>query len=247
MDILSLIGPGWIFFIVVIVAISIAAPIGGMILFGRLSKSMSGEGVTSGTSAPATILKTWDTGTTLNDNPYVGFQLDVHPANGPAFQVEMKQLVSRIQIGAFLPGAQVEVMYDPTNHKKIKIKEVLGMGGGMAGGMEGAVVSNGMVYTSADKVPQGLVARDQQLAAIRASGESAEATILNVMDMGIPLGDKASMKAITLQVHPTGRPDFQAMTQGAISTTANDKYQPGKTVWVKFNPNDMTQIALDHA
>jgi hypothetical protein len=54
------------------------------------------------------------------------------------------------------------------------------------------------------------------------------------------------MMKVSVQVQPTDRPAFQAETQGAISDIWRPKYQPGSTVWVKFNPNDLTQVALDH-
>lgn len=204
-------------------------------------RSLGANGVKNGATAPATILKTWDTGTTISDDPVVGFQLDVHPANEPAFQVEMKQLISRIQIGAFLPGMPVQVMYDPANHKKIKIQEVGGAANPMSmGGMQGM----GMDVAA---LQQALLAKDQLLGAVRSMGLPAEATILKVTDMGLQVGDSATMKKFELQVRPPDRPTFHAETQAAVSNASNEKYQPGKTIWVKFNPNDMTQVALDHA
>ena len=95
----------------------------------RMTRGLSAGSIKNGVTAQGTILRTWDTGTTINDNPVVGFALNVTPTTEPAFQVEMKQIVSRIQIGAFLPGAAVEVMYDPADHKKVKIQSVLGLAG----------------------------------------------------------------------------------------------------------------------
>ncbi len=225
-------------FTVSLVGFILVVTVVSMVLFSRFSSSLSAGGVKNGVMAPATILKTWDTGTTINDNPVVGFSLDVHPQNESAFQVEMKQLVSRIQIGAFLPGQAVQVRYDPANHKKVKIQEV-----GAANAMGGMA----MPAAAVEAMQQTLLAQDKMYEAVRSMGQPAEATILKVTDMSIQVGDTAALKKLDLEVRPQDRPSFHAVTQGAISITSNDKYQPGKTIWVKFNPNDMTQVAIDHS
>jgi hypothetical protein len=208
----------------------------------RMTRGLSAGSIKDGVAAQATIVRTWDTGTTINDNPVVGFALNVTPSTEPAFQVEMKQIISRIQIGAFLPGATVQVMYNPNDHKKVKIQSVLGMpGAGAAQGMGAVPAAN------AQQVEQMLLAKEQTYNAIRSMGEAAQATILNVTDMNIRVNDTGSMMSFRLEVHPTNKPVFQAETQGAISDASRAKYQPGQTIWIKFNPNDLTQVALDHS
>jgi len=207
----------------------------------RMTRGLSAGSIKNGITAQGTILRTWDTGTTINDNPVVGFALNVTPTTEPAFQVEMKQIVSRIQIGAFLPGATVQVVYDPADHKKVKIQSVLGMPG------TGAPAVAGLGAANPQQVEQMLLAKEQTYNAIRSMGEAAQATILTASDMNIRVNDTGSMMSFRLEVRPTAKPVFQAETQGAISDTARAKYQPGQTVWVKFNPNDLTQVALDHS
>ena len=206
----------------------------------RMTRGLSAGSIKDGVTAQGAILRTWDTGTTINDNPVVGFALNVTPSTEPAFQVEMKQIVSRIQIGAFLPGATVQVVYDPNDHKKVKIQSVLGM--------PGAAAAPGMAPTgNAQQLEQMLLTKDKMYEAIRSMGEAAQATILNATDMNVRVNDAGSMMSFHLEVHPTDKPVFQAETQGAISDAARAKYAPGQTIWVKFNPNDLTQVALDHS
>ncbi len=219
-------------FIIIPIVIAIVV----IFLVMRMTRGLSAGSVKNGVMAQATILRTWDTGTTINDNPVVGFALNVTPSTEPAFQVEMKQIVSRIQIGAFLPGATVQVMYDSIDHKKVKIQSVLGTPG------MGAVPAG-----NAQQIEQMLVAKEQTYNAIRSMGEAASATILNATDMNIRVNEAASMMSFRLEVHPTNKPVFQAETQGAISDASRAKYAPGQTIWIKFNPNDLTQIALDHS
>jgi hypothetical protein len=74
-----------------------------------------------GISAQATILKIWDTGVTLNDNPQVGMLLEVQPAGQQPFRVEMKSIISRIALPQIQPGQVVPVRYDPENPSKIAL------------------------------------------------------------------------------------------------------------------------------
>jgi len=230
---LDLFGGMTTFFIILSVVIAVVV----IFFVMRMTRGLSAGSVKNGVTAQGTILRTWDTGTTINDNPVVGFALNVAPATEPAFQVEMKQIVSRIQIGAFLPGAAVQVMYDPADHKKIKIQNVLGMPSAI-----GAAPA-----ANPQQVEQMLLAKEQTYNAIRSMGEAAQATILTATDMNIRVNETGSMMTFHLEVHPTNKPIFQADTQGAISDSARTKYQPGQTVLVNFNPNDLTHVALDHS
>jgi hypothetical protein len=208
----------------------------------RMMRGLSADSIKNGVTAHGTILRTWDTGTTINDNPVVGFALNVTPTLEPAFQVEMKQLISRIQIGAFLPGATVEVMYDPNDRKKVKIQNVLGLPATVTPGTMGAAP-----LANTQQIEQLLLAKEETYNAIRSMGEAAQATILTATDMNIRINEAGAMMSFRLEVHPTDKPIFQAETQGAISDASRAKYAPGQTIWVKFNPNDLTQVALDHS
>lgn len=77
---------------------------------------------TGGITAEATIVDTWDTGWTVNDDPVIGMHVEVHPANGPAFRAAINRtLVSRIDVPQFQPGKVVPVRYDPADLTKIAI------------------------------------------------------------------------------------------------------------------------------
>ena len=83
--------------------------VGGPILSGLRNRSVRSEGL----PAQAKILKIWDTGTTINENPLVRMLLEVHPPGGTIFQAETEQLISRLQIPVIQPGMEIEVKYDP--------------------------------------------------------------------------------------------------------------------------------------
>lgn len=75
--------------------------------------------LTTGEPAQAKILQYWDTGTTVNDNPLVGFLLEVYPTNRQPYQVQTQSLISRLSIGQLQPGAMVAVKIDPADQKKV--------------------------------------------------------------------------------------------------------------------------------
>jgi hypothetical protein len=95
------------------------------------------------------------------------------------------------------------------------------------------------------EVQSTLLAREEVNNRLRATGEEARAAILTVMDTSIRIGDQASMLRFSVEVFPTGRPPFRAETQQAVSDATRDKFMPGSNVFVKFDPADITQVALD--
>ncbi|MCJ7644655.1 MAG: DUF3592 domain-containing protein [Candidatus Aminicenantes bacterium] len=75
----------------------------------------------TGEPAEATILKIWDTGMTVNDDPVVRFLLEVRPAGKPVYQAETKLRISRLDIPRFQPGAVMPVRIDPRNPKHVAL------------------------------------------------------------------------------------------------------------------------------
>jgi hypothetical protein len=82
--------------------------------------------IKNGVVAEATVMKVWDTGVSINDNPQVGMLLDVHPPTGTSFQAETKKVVSRLNTGVIQPGVQVQVFYDPANLKRLVVQSIQG-------------------------------------------------------------------------------------------------------------------------
>jgi hypothetical protein len=88
-------------------------------VFGGMSKQR--QILQTGEAAQAKILRIWDTGTSLNDNPQVGMLLEVQAAGRPPFQVETKAFVSRLRLPAIQPGQTVPVRFDPANPNNIAL------------------------------------------------------------------------------------------------------------------------------
>lgn len=97
------------------------------------------------------------------------------------------------------------------------------------------------------QVHSTLLVQEQVSDRLRRTGEAATAKILTVMDTSIRIGDHASMLRFSVEVFPKNRPSFRADTQNAISDVTRPKFMPGSTVYVKFDPHDTKQVALDGA
>ncbi len=75
----------------------------------------------NGVMAPAMILNVQDTGASLNDKPQAAITLQVNPPGQAPFQAVSTMFIDRFQVGMLIPGAQVQVKYDPANPSKVVI------------------------------------------------------------------------------------------------------------------------------
>jgi hypothetical protein len=92
-------------------------------VFRRVFKGISQNNVllTSGEPAQATVLKLWDTGVMLNNNPQVGLLLEVRPQNRPTYQVQIQSFISLLKVSQVQTGAVVAVKVDPTDPTKVAL------------------------------------------------------------------------------------------------------------------------------
>jgi hypothetical protein len=78
--------------------------------------------IQNGVTAEARVVKVWDTGTTINDDPQVGLLLQVSPPGGaPAFQAEAKTVVPLRDVPFVKPGTAAEVKYDPQKPARLQL------------------------------------------------------------------------------------------------------------------------------
>jgi len=75
----------------------------------------------SGLPATATVLEIFDTGVTVNDDPVVGFRLQVEADGRPPWEAETRALVSLLAIPQIQPGAVLPVKYDPLDPARVAI------------------------------------------------------------------------------------------------------------------------------
>ncbi|MBU0494827.1 MAG: SHOCT domain-containing protein [Chloroflexi bacterium] len=104
----------------------------------------------SGEPAGATILKLWDTGTTLNNDPQVGMLLEVRPPGRSPFQAEVKTFVSRLQTAMIQPGMAVQVRYDPNDTSRVAIESLSRSASELP---TNAITVDGQTYATVDDMP----------------------------------------------------------------------------------------------
>ena len=87
----------------------------------RYMRKVTGGNIQGGEMAQATIVRIWDTGTTVNDNPVVGFVLEVHRQAYPPYQAEAKSMIPRLMVAQFQPGAVVPIKLNPQNPAQVAL------------------------------------------------------------------------------------------------------------------------------
>jgi len=80
--------------------------------------------------------------------------------------------------------------------------------------------------------------------ALQKTGDPAEATILKIWDTGMTVNGDPVVRFL-LQVHPYGKPGYQAETKLRILRLAISRYQPGAVVPVRIDPRHPNHVALD--
>lgn len=104
-----------------IVIILVSVIISGVVIRPFLRILFPGE-IKNGITAQAKVLKVWDTGVTVNENPQVGLLLEVLPKTGESFQAETRTIVSRLNVAQVEPGITAEVRYDPLKPGRLQLQ-----------------------------------------------------------------------------------------------------------------------------
>jgi hypothetical protein len=207
---------------------------GGMFLRWRVKQRILQTGV----AATATIVRVWDTGTRINDNPRVGILLQVQPKTGAPFQAEIKETVSVVQMPMFQPGAHLEVKYDPAQPTSVAIVSVL----------SGSGASSSPGLMNRQQAEQLLARYQAENERILGSGVSAPAKILQYMPMGVSVNGNNPAVNLIVEVQPIGAASFTAQAHGNVIAEASVyKFQPGQMVTVRYNPEDLTEVALERS
>ena len=98
-----------------------------VLLLRRLAchrSSLWRRGIDEGLPARAKVIKIWDTGVTLNDDPQVGISLEVYPPeHHPPYRLETKWIVPRERAGLLRPGVEVPVRLNSESPAEVVLLE----------------------------------------------------------------------------------------------------------------------------
>ena len=106
-----------------IFALLLAATLAGCTVADRMSGVSEARRLQeTGMPATARILKIWDTGITVNDDPVIGIEVEIAREDGSVYTATIpKSLISRLDVPQFQPGMSVGVRIDPQDPAKVAI------------------------------------------------------------------------------------------------------------------------------
>jgi len=197
----------------------------------------------TGVPAQGVITRLWDTGVTINNNPEIGLEVQVTPSTGMTFIAKTKKVISRLETSYYQPGTAVQVRYNPDDTSKIAIESIGGSGSYSSSGDGNAGYSQQQIQQIQDE----LMKQDALNQQIMSYGTSAKAVVLQYQDMNIKVNGNNPAVTLQIEVTPDDRPSFRATVKGVIKDTSVSKYQPGREVYVKYDPNDISKVTMDHS
>jgi hypothetical protein len=100
----------------------VLAPLAGCAIVDHMSGVSEARALQEkGLPAEATIVEIWDTGMTVNNDPVVGFLLEVRPPDQTSFRAKTKLRISRLDLPRVQPGLVVPVRYDPSDLRRVAL------------------------------------------------------------------------------------------------------------------------------
>ena len=192
----------------------------------------------TGLPGKARILEVRDTGVTINNNPQVKLILEVKNSLGQKYTTETRALVSRINPGAYVPGMEVPVKIDPKNEMNV----VLDFSGSTQ-----SSASTGFGGVNKEQLQAELEQLQKDNDALMASGRPARAIIKKNTFLGANVNGNNPYVELELEVLPENAASFSGKAKGVISEASLTKYQPGCTVFVKYDLYDNSKLVIDHS
>lgn len=220
------IGP--IIFTVVVIVLSFA-------FRAKWSSGLMTGGMQNGTPGTGTIVGMGQTGTMINNQPVMTFEVMVQVPGQQPYQASVKQTIPMMAIGMLAPGRQVGVLVSPKDPRKVKLDlqatANLGAVAGMAGG--GAVAGMPVAQTVSN-------------ADLLARGVRSWVTVLSVQDTG-QFHEGDPLVLVGLHVHAADG-EYQT-TQNAyrVPGAVRARLVQGKQLQGAYDPANRQSVALDWA
>ncbi len=238
----------WIPLIIMVIVVGIMVSVFWKVLFGPMI--LRSKLAKSGFATTARVVEVSDTGVTVNNAPQVKLLLEVTPPNGATYMVETKQLISRLQTSIYQQGSMIPVLIDLNDKNSIVINYE--GSGGASGQTTGSYSSNtvpsgpwaGMGQTDAERKLVDIDAKNKQ---IFAYGVSSKAIVTKYTWLGIYVNGNNPAAEIEIEVLPTDRPAFHGKTIGVFMETSVPKFQAGEEIFVKYDPNDVSKVTVEHS
>ena len=203
-----------------------------------------------GVSATAKIVELRDTGVTLNNSPQVKLLLEVYPPMGQTYLVETKQYISRLQTSLFQPGSILSVKIDPNDKDSIAFdygEEAVSSTSNTEQFNTDKVIVGPWAGLSSEEAQKKLYEIDFKNKEILSYGVSSRAIVSKYTWLGIYVNGQNPAVELEIEVLPTDRSSFKAVIYGVILETSVSKYQAGEEIFVKYDPNITSKVAIEHS
>lgn len=207
----------------------------------------------TGLPAEATVLAVEETNITVNNiYPVIKLKLQVRPPGKEPYEAEIQTIIGRLNIPQVQPGAALLVKYDPDDPSNVSLS-----GGDEAAPLQAATAlsplapgglnPNAAVSEHQRQMEEFLKEAEAKSQEILKTGQPAPALIVQASSLDVFVNGNNPAMSFILQVKPEGGEPFQAQVTGVIGEAAIPKYQPGKIIFVKYDPGDQSRVALDHS
>ena len=228
-----------------LLALGLAAVIIGVVafVFGRTFGSQARQHALqkTGVRAEAIVTGLEETGFTINRlYPIVKIGLEVRPPGGQPYRTKVRTMISRLDIPQIQPGKALTVFYDPEDPSSVALARGPQVTDPGASAPEAQAEHN-------RAMEEFLLENDAKCMEIIKTGQPAPAVILQAMPLNVMVNGKNPAMTFILEVRPEGRPAFRAQATAVILETAVDRYQPGRTIYVKYDPADLSRVAVEHS
>jgi hypothetical protein len=213
-----------------------------------ISKKLSKVGV----PATAKIMELRDTGVTVNNSPQIKLLLEVNSPMGGTYLVETKQIISRLQTSSFQPGAVIPVIVDPNDKNMIALDYGNGSNASSNSSVSSfnnptSVLTGPWAGIDQEEALKRLVSFDNTNKEILAIGRSSRAIVSKYTWLGIDVNGENPAVELSLEVLPDDRPAFTAVTYCVIKQESVQKFQAGEEIYVKYDPNDVKRVTVEHS
>lgn len=194
----------------------------------------------TGEPATARVLRMFETGITINENPVVKLELEVTPQRGSTFVTMSKTMVSRLNPMMYGPGTVVSVKIDPLDPKVA----VVDPDGEVRSSSAGANTSANNSASPRDNARRDaamgelIMASEKIRAELLVSGKDAEGTILSSWSLDVNVNDMATAMEFLVEVDLPGKNLFKVEIKGIVANDNMAKYRIGTRVKIKYDPAD---------
>ncbi|MFN8394894.1 MAG: hypothetical protein U0176_09515 [Bacteroidia bacterium] len=192
-----------------------------------------------GEPGTARVLRMFETGVTVNNNPMVKLELEVTPQRGATYTTMTRVIVSRLNPMMYGPGSVLSVKIDPQDRMQVvidpNVPSSMNSGYGMA---QATTVDSSVIQRRNEAMTEMMTKADKVRAELLESGRDCEGTILSLWSLDVTINGIATGMEFLVEVEIPGKAPFRTEIKGAVANANLQKYQIGTRVKLKYDPSD---------